>query len=130
MFDRDSDYSFNWKAILISLALLLVVGTSLFFVHRIQIGRLEKHLLGQIESAKASGDQEETIKRLNRFMVYRPDAPRQKVELTELMADPDAPKLGYEVLIPMLYQAIASCEKSAKKSMDLGMFQSGGNAPN
>lgn len=112
MFDRDSDYSFNWKAVLISLASLLVVGSAFFFVHRIQIGRLEKHLLGQIESAKASGDQEETIKRLNRFMVYRPDAPRQKVELTELMADPDAPKLGYEVLIPMLYQAIASCEQN------------------
>jgi tetratricopeptide (TPR) repeat protein len=112
MFDPDSDYSFNWKGFLISLALLLVVGTSLFFVHRIQIGRLEKHLLGQIESARASGDEEETIKSLNRFMVYQPDAPRQKLELTELMADPDAPKLGYEVLIPMLYQAIASCEQS------------------
>jgi len=112
MFDPDSDYSFNWKAVLISLASLLVVGFSLFFAHRIQMGRLEKYLLGQIESAKESGDQEETIKRLNRFMVYQPDAPRQKVELTELMADPDAPKLGYEVLIPMLYQAIASCEQN------------------
>ena len=112
MFDPDSDYSFNWKAFLISLASLLVVGTSLFFAHRIQIGRLEKTLLGQIESAKESGDQEQTIKSLNRYMVYQPDAPRQKVELAELMADPDAPKLGYEVLIPMLYQAIASCEQN------------------
>jgi len=47
MFDRDSDYSFNWKAVLISLASLLVVGFSLFFAHRIQMGRLEKYLLGQ-----------------------------------------------------------------------------------
>lgn len=113
MFDRDSDYSFNWKAVLISLALLLVVGTSMFFGHRMQLRRLEKHLLGRIESAKESGDQEETIKSLNRFLVYQPDAPGQKVELTELLADPDAPKLGSEVLIPMLYQAIASCEQNA-----------------
>jgi tetratricopeptide (TPR) repeat protein len=112
MFDPDSDYSFNWKAVLISLASLLVVGFSLFFAHRIQMGRLERYLLGQIETAKASGDQEQTIKSLNRFMVYQPDAPRQKAELTELMADPDAPKRAYEVLIPMLYQAIASCEQN------------------
>jgi tetratricopeptide (TPR) repeat protein len=114
MFDPDSDYSFNWKAVLISLASLLVVGFSLFFAHRIQMGRLEKYLLGQIESAKASGDQEETIKSLNRFMVYQPNAPRQKVELTELMADPDAPKLGSEMLIPMLYQSIVSCEQNSE----------------
>ena len=112
MFDPDSDYSFNWKAALISLALLLAVGTSLFFVHRMQIGRLEKHLLGQIESAKESGDQEATIKSLNRFMVFQPDAARQKVELAGLMADPNAPRLSSELLIPMLYQAIASCEQN------------------
>ena len=112
MFDPDSDYSFNWKAALISLALLLAVGTSLFFVHRMQIGRLEKHLLGQIESAKESGDQEATIKSLNRFMVFQPDAARQKVELAGLMADPNAPRLSSGLLIPMLYQAIASCEQN------------------
>ena len=110
MFDPEGDYSLNWKALLISSASLLVFGASLFFTHRIQIGRLEKYLLDQIELAKESGDQEKTIKSLNRFMVYQPDASRQKVELTELMADPDAPKQSSEVLIPMLYQAIASCE--------------------
>lgn len=111
MFRSDSDYQVNWKAVLISLVLMAVVGITFFFMHRQQLVRLEGFLLGQIESAKRSGDQEETIKSLNRFLVYRPESPRQKVELTELFANPDAPKLSSEMLIPMLYQSIASCEQ-------------------
>jgi tetratricopeptide (TPR) repeat protein len=112
MFSRDDDYEFNWKALWIPLLVLLVVAPCLFFYHRMQLGRLETYLLGEIESAKATGDQDETIKRLNRFMVYRPEAPKQKVELTELLADPKSPKLKVDSLIPLIYQSIATCEQN------------------
>ncbi|MFM8571613.1 MAG: tetratricopeptide repeat protein [Pirellula sp.] len=112
MFDQDSDYELNWKAAIITLLLLLVLGLGFFFIHRVQLGRLEKYLVGEIQSAKTSGDQDETIKRLQRYLVYRPDSAEQKVELTELLADPKSPKLPAEALIPMVYQAIASCEQN------------------
>lgn len=112
MFDQESDFEINWKAVITTAVLLLVAIGSLFFIHRMQLGKLEDHLISEIESARSSGDQEETIKRLNRFLVYQPDAPKQKVELTELMSDPDSPKLPTEALIPLIYQAIATCEQN------------------
>ncbi len=112
MFSQDDDYEFNWKALWIPLAVLLVVVPCLYFFHRMQLGRLETYLLGDIESAKNKGDQDETIKKLNRFMVYRPDAPKQKVELAELLSDPKSPKLSTDSLIPLIYQAIATCEQN------------------
>lgn len=112
MFSQDDDYEFNWKALWVPLAFLLVVIPCLYFLHRVQLGRLETYLLGEIESAKREGDQDETIKKLNRFMVYRPDAPKQKVELTELLADPKSPKINTDSLIPLIYQAIATCEQN------------------
>ena len=114
MFDQEGDYELNWKAVFITLGLLVVLIPSIYFVHRLQMGGVEKSLLGEIESAKQSGDQDETIKSLNRFLVYRPEAPRQKVELTEILADPDSPKLPVDSLIPMIYQAIAVCEQNAE----------------
>jgi len=112
MFIQDSDYEINWKAVIATLVLLLVAAGTLFFVHKMQLGKLEQHLIGEIEAAKSSGNQEETIKRLQRFLVYQPDAPLQNVELTELFSDPDSPQLPTEALIPLIYQAIATCEKT------------------
>ena len=112
MFDQESDYQLNWKAVFVTMGLLVVVIPTIYFVHRVQLGRVEKYLISQIEASKQSGDQEETIKSLNRFLVYRPDSPRQKAELTELFSDPDSPKLPVDALIPMIYQSIAACEQS------------------
>jgi predicted Zn-dependent protease len=112
--NSDSDYEFNWKAALVTLVTLLVLAPCVFFLHRKQVGRLEKHLLGEIESAKSSGDQDQTITRLNRYLVYQPEAPKQKVELTELLANPKNPKLPPEALIPLIYQAIAACEQHSE----------------
>lgn len=112
MFDRDSDYQLNWKAALVTLVALLVIAPTFYVIHRMQIGRLERYLLGEIEAAQSAGDSDETFKRLNRYLVYRPEAPRQKVELTELLADPDSPRLGPEGLIPLIYQSIALCEQN------------------
>ena len=112
--NSDSDYEFNWKAALVTLVTLLVLAPCVFFLHRMQVGRLEQHLLGGIESAKSSGDQDQTITRLNRYLVYQPEAPKQKVELTELLADPKNPKLPPEALIPLIYQAISACEQHSE----------------
>jgi predicted Zn-dependent protease len=114
MFNSDSDYEFNWKAALVTLVTLLVLAPCVFILHRMQIGRLEQHLLGQIESAKSSGDQDQRITRLNRYLVYRPEAAKQKVELTELLADPKNPKLPPEALIPLIYQAISASEQRSE----------------
>jgi predicted Zn-dependent protease len=113
MFAQDDDYELNWKAVWIPLVALLVIAPTVFFVHRMQLGRLEKFLLSDIESAKSLGDQDETIKKLNRFMVYRPEAPKQKVELAEMLSDPKSPKLPNDSLIPLIYQAIATCEQNS-----------------
>ncbi|MFM8397851.1 MAG: hypothetical protein ACKOAH_08470, partial [Pirellula sp.] len=52
------------------------------------------------------------LKQLNRYLLYRPDAAEQKVEMIELMSDPKSTVLKPEYLIPMIYQAIATCEQN------------------
>lgn len=112
MFDSESDYQINWKVLLGTLAILIVGIPAIYFFHAIQIGRLEKNLLGQIDASRSSGDKEEMLKQLNRYLLYRPEAAEQKVEMIELMSDPESAVLKPEDLIPMIYQAIATCEQN------------------
>jgi Flp pilus assembly protein TadD len=123
MFDSESDYELNWKVLLTTLAILVIGVPLIYFIHSLQIGRLEKDLLTQIEAAKSSGDNEEMLKQLNRYLLYKPEATEQKVELTELMSDPKSAILKPDALIPMIYQAIAACEQNTNLESKLPLLR-------
>ena len=50
--------------------------------------------------------------RSNRYLMYRPDSPRQKVDLTRLLMNREKDQLPLKSLIPMIVQAIGICESN------------------
>ena len=107
-----SDYLLNWKAFLITLVMGVIVVPSVYFIHRSQLSKLQSFLLKDIEASKVSGDSEKAIKNLNRYLMYRPDSPRQKVDLTRLLMNREKDQLPLKLLIPMIVQAIGICESN------------------
>jgi predicted Zn-dependent protease len=100
----------NWPIFVGSWIFLILLGLTLFLVHRWQRVNLADSLLKRSQAHQAKQEWNEAIAYMEKYVAFRQDDVARRVELVELVNQSPLDLRGIQALIPKVLTAIGLCE--------------------